>query len=160
MALIDDGDLIRGLGFVALYAAYLEEAINECLDVFLANDATSDERLYRRQMSRKIDYIQKCLRGLEPLRDELVGLPAILQAISELLEERNLIIHGRIYAIPGFGDVRIAGRRGVPEIPATSVELYSLANDLNSACSPLLNASMFSLHRQFDTVRERSGSHA
>lgn len=27
MSLTDDGDLIRGLGYVALYAAYLEEAI-------------------------------------------------------------------------------------------------------------------------------------
>lgn len=29
MTLVDDGDLIRGLGYVALYSAYLEEAIDE-----------------------------------------------------------------------------------------------------------------------------------
>jgi len=29
MALTDNGDLIRGLGYVSLYAAYLEEAIEE-----------------------------------------------------------------------------------------------------------------------------------
>ena len=38
MALVDDGDVIRGLGFVTLYAAYLEEAVDECVDVLLAAD--------------------------------------------------------------------------------------------------------------------------
>lgn len=33
MALTDDDDLIHGLGYVALYAAYLEEAIEEVFSV-------------------------------------------------------------------------------------------------------------------------------
>jgi hypothetical protein len=155
MALVDDGDLIRGLGFVALYAAYLEEAVDECLAVVAAHYDECNDRLYRRPASQKIEYIQRQLTKLEPLSTELAALPEILQAIAQLLEQRNLVIHGRVYAVPNIGDVRISGRPGAPETPATSVELYALANDLYSARSPLLHASMFSLHRQFEVVRER-----
>ena len=38
MTLIDDGDLIHGLGYVALYAAYLEEDVDECLNVVACHD--------------------------------------------------------------------------------------------------------------------------
>ncbi len=155
MALIDDGDLIRGLGFVALYAAYLEEAVDECLSVVAARDLEVNRNLYRRPTSQKIEYIQHQLQRLEPLSEELAKFPEILQAIGELLEERNLVIHGRVYAIPGVGDVRISGRPGVPETQATSAELYVLANDLYSARGPLLQASMFSLRRQFEAVYVR-----
>ncbi len=32
----DDGDIVRGLGFVALYAAYLEEQIDNLLTMLAA----------------------------------------------------------------------------------------------------------------------------
>ncbi len=154
MKLIDDGDLIRGLGYVALYAAYLEEAVDECLNVVACYDAGSDhQRLSRRSTSQKITYILQQLRQREPLSDELVLFPQVLKVIGDLLEERNTVIHGRVYAVPNIGDVRISGRLGVPETPANSAELYALANELHSACNPLHNASMFSLHRQFSAVR-------
>ena len=160
MALTDDGDLIRGLGFVALYAAYLEEAVDECLEVVLAQDAERDEGLYRRPTSQKIEYIHKQLRELEPLSEELERFLQVLPEICELLEKRNFVIHGRVYAVPNVGDVRLSGRRGVPEQPANSAELYALANDLFSARNPLLHALKFSLNRQFVANRERNGGNA
>lgn len=156
MALIDDGDLIRGLGFVALYAAYLEEAVDECLSVVSAHDTERNDRIYRWPTSQKIEYLQRQLQKQEPLSDELAKFPSILEAIGELLEERNLVIHGRVYAVPNVGDVRISGRPGIPETQANSAELYALANDLHSARNPLLHASIFSLHRQFAAVQERN----
>lgn len=33
MPINDDGDIVRGLGFVTLYAAYMEEAIDQCRQV-------------------------------------------------------------------------------------------------------------------------------
>lgn len=69
MALVDDGDLIRGLGFVALYAAYLEEAIDECLNVVAAHDAKRDDRLFRRPTSKKIEYIQQQMQKLGTIGD-------------------------------------------------------------------------------------------
>src|SRR5450759_791200 len=91
MALTDDGDLIRGLGFVALYAAYLEEAVDECLEVVLAQDAERDDGLYRRPTSQKIEYIHKQLRELEPLSEELERFLQVLPEICELLEKRNFV---------------------------------------------------------------------
>jgi hypothetical protein len=160
MALIDDGDMIRGLGFVALYAAYLVEAVDECLKVISAYDAERNGRMCRWPTSQKIEHIQRQLRGIEPLTDELAELPCTLQATADLLEERNLVIHGRVYAVPNVGNVRISGRPGVPETPGSSAELYALANDLYSACSPLLHAATFSLHRQFTATQERNAGNA
>ena len=82
MALIDDGDLIRGLGFVALYAAYLEEAVDECLSVVAARDPESDHKLFRRPTSQKIEYIKQQLKMRAPLSEELTKFPTILQAIG------------------------------------------------------------------------------
>ena len=150
MTLVDDGDLIRGLGFVALYAAYLEGAVDECLHVIAANDSDCKCRdLHRWGTSRKLQYLQKQLRKLEPLPSELANFPNTLQAISDLFEERNLVVHGRIYSIPSVGDVRISGRLGIPETPVRSAELYVLANDLFAARIPLQHASMFSLNRAY-----------
>ena len=156
MGLIDDGDLIRGLGFVALYAAYLEEAVDECISVVAARDSQADHKLYRRTTREKIEYLKRQLQRLAPLSTELARFPDSLEKIGDLLERRNLIIHGRVYAVPGVGDVRISGRPGVPETPATSAEIYVLANHLYSARNPLLHASMFSLYRQYEAVCARA----
>src|ERR1019366_5403460 len=101
--------------FVALYAAYLEEAIDDCVEVLVAAEQNPDERILRRQTSRKIDYICERLRNLEPLPDELRRFEAALTPIAELLEERNLVIHGLIYAMPGAGDLLKPARRRLPE---------------------------------------------
>ena len=41
MTIKDDGDIARGLAFVTLYAAYMEEAIEECAFVPAAADSAS-----------------------------------------------------------------------------------------------------------------------
>ena len=111
--LADDGDLVRGLGFVALYSAYLEEAVDECVEVLLAGDPCPDDRVHRQPASDKIRYCRKRLEGLAPLSDELTALPPTLDYVKELFERRHDVVHGRIYAVPGAGDVRSSGRRGV-----------------------------------------------
>ncbi|QWF72134.1 hypothetical protein KEF85_06710 [Methylomonas paludis] len=148
MTLIDDGDLIRGLGFVTLYAAHLEKWIDECIKVIIAHDAKHDNRLYRQPTSKKIDYIQQQLQKIV-LIQELKNFPDQLQIIGELLEKRNLIIHSCVYAT-NVGDIRISGRPGVPESPAKSAEHYELANDLDEAITLLYRVSKFSLPRQFN----------
>ncbi|WP_382221262.1 hypothetical protein [Hydrogenophaga atypica] len=148
MALIDDGDLIRGLGFVALYAAYLEEAVDDCLSVVAAHDPKFDVRLNRRATSQKIEYLHKQLEAVGPLSKELSCLPEVLVAASQLLEERNNVIHGRVYAIPGTGDTIFSGRPGIPKKAAKSEELYNLANRIIGVRNPILHASRFALSRQ------------
>jgi len=147
MAIVDDGDLVRGLGYVALYAAYLEEAVDECLAVLSMGDSAELEKLMRRPSSLKVEWLQKQISDLEPLSKELAQFPAVLDAVALLLEERNSVIHGRVYAVPGEGDIRYSGRRSVPTEPASSTELFGLANELFNICAPLNHASQFSLSR-------------
>lgn len=126
MPLDDDGDLIRGLGYVALHAAYLEEAVDNCIDVMLADDHSRGEKLLRQPTSRKIEHLQQIISSFEPLPEELEEFPQTLSDVSELLEERNLVIHGRHYNLPNEGVVRRPGRRNMPERAASSSELYEL----------------------------------
>lgn len=158
MPIRDDGDLIRGLGFVALYAAYLEEGIDEVVEVLAAAHPEFDQRIPRRSTAQKIEYIRGRMRGLEPLPQELAHFPDVLDAISELLEQRHLMIHGRVYHVPGIGDVRRPARHGLAEQPATSKELYALANELFEARTPLNHASMFALPRRIHAVTRAQGA--
>ena len=156
MPIIDDGDLIRGLGFVALYAAYLEEGIDEVLEILLAADPVGDQRILRRSTSQKMEYIRKRVRDIEPLPSELMRFTVTLDGVTELLEQRHQMIHGRVYAIPGEGDIRKPARRGMQDQPATSAELYALANDIFEAIGPLRHASMFSLPHRLNSINAKT----
>lgn len=143
----DDGDLIKGLGYVALYAAYLEEAVDECLEVLFSQEQTQYSGYQRQTTAQKIRHIRDKISTYTSLPDALTSFPEILTETLYLLEQRNLMIHGRVYAIRGSGDIRRPGRRDVSEQPATSAELYALANKLFEIYSPFRRASMFSLPR-------------
>lgn len=152
MPLNDDGDVIRGLGFVALYAAYMEEAVDECVEVLLRTDPTPDERIRRRPTSVKVEYCRAKLQALAPLSLELARFPDVLDFVAQLLERRNEAIHGRIYGQYGAPDQLRSGRVGVPDREITSAELYDLANELFEVLTPLMHASTFALAR---FLRER-----
>ena len=71
--LADDGDIVRGLGFVALYSGYLEEAVDECIAVLQAVDPEANHRIGRQPISEKIRY---CKRRLDAQhRSRRVALP-------------------------------------------------------------------------------------
>ena len=147
MALTDDGDLIRGLGYVALYAAYLEEAIEEVFSVVNSVNGVHDPKMDRWQISRKLDHISQSMGGWAGMADELTRFLACIDPLRALLERRNLVIHARIYADPKTGDVLKPARAGYPEVPAVSADLYDLAKELFEARNPCLNASMFAIPR-------------
>jgi hypothetical protein len=147
MALKDDGDLIRGLGYVALYAAYLEEALEEVFSAVNSVNGVHDPKMDRWQISRKLDHISQSMDGWAGMADELTRFRAYIDPLRELLERRNLVIHARIYADPKTGDVLKPARAGYPEVPAASADLYDLANELFKARNPCLNASMFAIPR-------------
>ena len=130
MPIDDDEDIVRGLGFVTLYAAYLEEAIDECRQVLMQRD------------------VQERLAQHMALPAELGRLPGLLDCIGELLERRNEVIHGRIYGgMQGDKDELRPGRPGGSAKPIDSAELYELANTMFDTLKPLNHASMFSLRR-------------
>ena len=135
MALHDDGDVIRGVGFVAIYAAYVEEALDSLLECLNRVKAV-DDQLRRRQTSRKIREIKKRLQILD--RDGFEELLNDIDQCVELLEARHEIIHGRIYGQTEGPDMLNPARPDKARRPVSSIELYELANQLNVCRSMLI----------------------
>jgi hypothetical protein len=122
----DDGDIIRGLGFVTLYSAYLEEQIDNLLLTLNQIIKVSGTEL-NWQVSRKIKYIKKALKLLEfESRDDLIKN---LNLCKEIFEDRNEFIHGRIYSNFGKSMELKSARYPNPNREITSEELYKLANE-------------------------------
>jgi hypothetical protein len=122
----DNGDIVHGLGFVALYSAYLEEQIDNLL--FLLNPVEEfGEDKRRWQISRKIKHAKRILELLEfDSRDALIFN---LAKCKELFEDRNEFVHGRIYGNFDRPDTLKSGRPNTPDREVVSGELYKLANE-------------------------------
>lgn len=130
MPLPRDNDIVRGLGFVALYAAYLEEQIDNLL-FMLQPVEVFPENEQRWPTSKKIEKAKRLLAGLSfQYRDALLG---DLDKCKELLKWRNEVIHGRIYANFDRPDTLKSGRPNVPERVVEAAELYDLAENLSEA---------------------------
>lgn len=137
MPLPRDNDIIRGLGFVALYAAYLEEQIDNLLFMLEPVEPYSAEE-QRWPTSRKIDKAKRLILKLsfgyrDPLLDDL-------GACKELLKRRNEVVHGRIYANFDRPDTLKSGRANVPDRVVESEELYDLAENLGEARAAVLRS--------------------
>ena len=157
MTLKDDGDTVRGLGFVTLYAAYMEEAVDECAQVLLAHDPGPPERFERQPISERAKYVGERLKAYAPLPEELDGLPNVLNLVADAWGRRNEVIHGRIYGgLQGEADELRPGRKDGAARPISSVELYQLANELFSTLAPLNQASTFTLHRLLANARRQN----
>ena len=121
----NDNDIVRGLGFVALYSAYLEEQIDNLL--FMLSDVeefTNEEQ--RWPVSRKIKKAKSIASKFYfEGRDDLI---ANLGVAKKAFEERNKIVHGRIYANFDRPDTLKSGRPNIPDRIVEPAELYELAN--------------------------------
>lgn len=124
----NDNDIVRGLGFVALYAAYLEEQIDNLL-LMLNSIEPFTENVQRMSVSQKIRNAKSIVARIDFAgRDDLI---ANLNVAKDAFEERNQLIHGRIYANFDRPDTLKSGRPNTPERVVESGELYDLANYLN-----------------------------
>ena len=122
----DDGDIVRGLGFVALYSAYLEEQIDNLL-LLLGPIEEFGEDKQRWQTNRKIKHVKSVLDAIEfEGKDELI---TDLGTCKELFEDRNKFVHGRIYGNYDRPDILKSGRPNTPDQEIQSDELYKLANE-------------------------------
>jgi hypothetical protein len=122
----NDGDIVRGLGFVSLYSAYLEEQIDNLL--FLLSEVEEfDESRQRWPISREIEHGKKIICGLNTNEfDELID---VLTYCKDLFEKQNEFVHGRIYANFDRPATLRSGRQNVPEREIEASELYELANE-------------------------------
>ena len=135
MTLPRDNDVVRGLGFVALYAAYLEEQIDNLL-FMLEPVEPFPENEQRWPTSKKIEKAKRLVAGLSfGYRDVLL---CDLETCKNLLKWRNEVIHGRIYANFDRPDTLRSGRANVPERVVEAAELYDLAENFSEARAAVL----------------------
>lgn len=139
-----DGDIIRGLGFVALYSAYAEEQIDNILECLHPIEAF-DVKKRRWPISKKIKHAGGLVERIAS--SELSDLQSALAAGPALFEERNEVVHGRIYAGFDRTDTLQSGRANVPLRIVTAEELYELANEFSSYRSALIRPQIFKLPR-------------
>jgi len=143
----DDGDKIRGLGFVALYAAYLEEQIDNLLTM-LAPIEPYDMVKQRWPASRKVKHAIKVLKRLDT--SEFPDLAKDLQTCLDLLEDRNELIHGRIYGGFDRPDTLKSGRPNVPDREIESAELYRLAKEFEDFRSAIYRPMIVKIPRAIE----------
>lgn len=127
MALKNDGDIVRGLGFVALHSGYLEEQVENLLRLLDPIEPFT-EQVQRSRIGDKIRSAKAVLAKIDfETRDETI---ACLDTCKKAFEWRNEIIHGRIYAGFDREDTLKSGRPNVPDRAVDAQELYDLANHL------------------------------
>lgn len=151
MAVADDKDIVRGLGFVTMYAAWVEEDVDEILRL-LETIEPFDEEKQRWQISRKLKHAAKLVRVLKS--KELDGLPEALEGAVALFERRNEFVHGRIYAGLDRVDYMKGGRSNSPTIAVTSAELYALANELWEYRGHFIGPQLFRLPRAVEKFQD------
>jgi hypothetical protein len=150
MPLEDDGDIIRGMGYVAIYAGYLEEQVDNLLFMLNVVEAyPADEQ--RWGVSKKIKKAKRLIDGMN--FQDRAPLLECLTSIGELFEWRNEIIHGRIYANADRPDELKSGRPNIPTRAIDSSELYELANKLHSARLELYRPMIFQIPRAMATAK-------
>jgi hypothetical protein len=148
MPIANDGDIVRGLGYTTLYAAYMEEAIDECRVALMKRDPAPPKGIEKWPISRRVEYVQGRLAQFAPLPQELAELPSHLDYVLDLLERRNEVIHGRIYgSLQGEQDELRPGRPTGSVRPIAPAELYDLSNEMFAALGALNHASMFAIPR-------------
>ncbi|APV52019.1 hypothetical protein BWI17_21515 [Betaproteobacteria bacterium GR16-43] len=147
MPIEDDGDIVRGLGFVSMYAAWVEEDVDDLLRM-MSSIQEFDEKKQRWPISRKLDHAANLVAQLKS--DELSALPDALLGAKDLFDRRNEFVHGRIYAGLDRTDYIKGGRPNAPTKTIASAELYALANEIWEYRGHLIGPQLFRLPRAVD----------
>jgi hypothetical protein len=147
----DDGDIVRGLGFVTMHAATVEEDVDDLLRI-LESIEPFDEKKQRWPISFKLKQAAKLVRELKC--DILNSLPDDLENEGVgLFNRRNEFVHGRIYAGQDHTIYIQSGRPNIPTKAITSAELYDLANEFWSYRSCIIGPKLIDLPRALQKHR-------
>jgi len=115
-----EGDLIRPIGVVTLYCAYVEGEIDELL-LALSSLEPFDGATRQWTVGQKLARATQLIERLQ--RKELSALLETLADARRLFERRNALIHGRLHA----GGRLVSNRAGVPDQRVTPQELNEFA---------------------------------
>ena len=118
-----EGDLIRPLGLVTLYAAHAEGEIDELLAALPAPEPFDDAKR-QWQVGRKLAYAQLLIRRMNVA--DLSGLQTTLKDARPLFKQRNELVHGRIFS----GGRLFSNRTSVPVQKVSAEDILDLAERL------------------------------
>jgi hypothetical protein len=118
-----EGDLVRPLGFVTLHAAYAEGELDELLSV-LAVKVPYDNTKRQWTVGRKLSYAQRLVRDLKS--PDLTDLQATLKDAKALFEQRNELVHGRLFS----GGRLVSNRVGQSDRRVSQEDVVRLAEQL------------------------------
>lgn len=118
-----EGDLIRPLGLVTLYAAYAEGEIDEPLGA-LPSETPFDGQKRQWPVGRKLSYALKLVRKLRS--DQLVGLTSALKEAQTLFSRRNVLVHSQVFS----GGRVVSNRPDAPILKVSAEDLTQLAEQI------------------------------
>jgi hypothetical protein len=144
----DDGDIVRGLGFVTLHASYLEEQIESLIALLDVHKKYSGGW----QISGKIKHAKSVVSDLDSER--FSGLIADLDTCLQIFEDRNALVHGRIYSGLSRPDTLKSSRPNVQDKVVSSSDLYQLANEMSEFRSAIYRPMIIELPKALNSVLE------
>lgn len=144
----DDGDIVRGLGFVTLNASYLEEQIEALLELL----KVFKEYKGGWQISSKINHVIDTLTEFD--QNRFSDLISDLGTCLQIFNDRNALVHGRIYAGINRPDTLKSSRVNVADREVESTELYQLANEMNDFRSAIYRPMIFEIPRALNEYLE------
>lgn len=133
MTIYDDDDIIRGVGFVAVYSAYLEDEVVKLIELTthimplrknihqlsLADQAKHLRKILKKLFEQTNDWIDK--------KEEQTQTAHILKIVEKITLKRNQIIHSQLISNQA-GIITQKSRRLKTENQIKSADVYELAN--------------------------------
>lgn len=133
MSISDDGDVIRGVGFVAVYSAYLEDEIAELI-ALTTNIIPLRKNIHQLCLTDQAKHLRKVLKKLFKETHDWIGKEEeqtqtahILKIVEKITPERNQTIHSQLISNQA-GIITQKNRRLGTEIQIKSADVYNLAN--------------------------------
>jgi hypothetical protein len=141
----DDGDIVRGLGFVTMHASHLEGRIEDLLTI-LSSISPYSPAEQKWPISKKV---RKCIKVLRTIPGTVSSeIIADLEQCLSHFEWRNELVHGRVYSPKYKKENLKSARPNVPDRKVRSHELYMLANNLVELNARIYRPMLFALPRE------------
>jgi hypothetical protein len=135
----DDGDIVKAIGYMTLYGAYLEEQIESLVELLTPIIPYTGGW----PISSKIKHAIACLKVLNG--NEVSSLVTDLGTCVKIFNDRNELVHGRIYAGIGRPDTLTSSKASVPDRIVTSKEIYQLVNEMEEFRVAIYGPTIFKI---------------
>ena len=146
-----EGDLIRPLGLVTLYSAYAEGALDDLLAA-LCGQRPLEEAMQGWWVGKKIAFARGQICDLRS--EDLTALIGVLDEARSLFDQRNALVHGRLYS----GGRLISNRSSVAARRVSPEEIVALADRIFSCKEQIWSHTQRSLLPMLKVLRSQGGT--